>query len=537
MRTGLHALRPSFALFVFGEALRPPDDAHGLLRAPVADPGRRPFRARRARRSSWHSGLAALAPRLTVSQWMAFARAPGRAALSRASHGSASGAPGAYYGSTRATMWVAHVGGRSGEGLGRSVRPSGPPLTIACADVGSRARRSARSPCASGTAARGGHRAQAAGARARARGRHGGRLLGARRAHHRRRLARAEDAAAAARLEQGERHRGHGHARGARLRVAAPRIGGPPRGRRRPRADRPLAGRAALPGSLRARQSGVRALDENEKRTFSELCRKLPPRAPRRGGDGPPASARTRACSARWARGSPSSRDDIPAATLSERPRATWPSAVRAQQRGCNRHAAGACGGLGLRHDHDLLDAAAVDVALEPLGGLDGRRAERRDSVVAGHRHRLAVLEHRRRRADLADRVDEPADHVERGLAAAEHEGGRVERADGAHDALRREVEGEQQRAEAGAAQAQLERLHVQRLDVEPRARVEQEHALRAARRRHHAPGCVQPAGGPAAARARARPRGPRARRPARARAGAPPRPCAPRSGRRGSPP
>ena len=123
--------------------------------------------------------------------------------------------------------------------------------------------------------------------------------------------------------------------------------------------------------------------------------------------------------------------------------------------------------------------------------------------MVAGDRHGLAVLEHRRRRADLADRVDEPADHLEGGLAAAEHEGDRVERADGADDALRREVEGEQQRAEAGAAQAQLERLHVKRLHVEPRARVEQEHALRAARRRNHAPGCVEPAGGPASASSR----------------------------------
>ena len=66
-----------------------------------------------------------------------------------------------------------------------------------------------------------------------------------------------------------------------------------------------------------------------------------------------------------------------------------------------------------------------------------------------------------RGRADLADRVDEPADHLERGLAAAEDEGDRVERPDGAHDALGREVEGEQQRAEPCAAQAELERLDV----------------------------------------------------------------------------
>ena len=58
--------------------------------------------------------------------------------------------------------------------------------------------------------------------------------------------------------------------------------------------------------------------------------------------------------------------------------------------------------------------------------------------MVAGDRHGLAVLEDRSGGADLADRVDEPADHVERGLAAAEHEGDGVERADGAHDALGR---------------------------------------------------------------------------------------------------
>ena len=52
----------------------------------------------------------------------------------------------------------------------------------------------------------------------------------------------------------------------------------------------------------------------------------------------------------------------------------------------------------------------------------------------------------------------------------------------------------------------------MERLDVEPRARVEQEHALRAARRRHDAPRGVQPARSPSEARARARPRGCRAR-------------------------
>ena len=104
-----------------------------------------------------------------------------------------------------------------------------------------------------------------------------------------------------------------------------------------------------------------------------------------------------------------------------------------------------------------LLQAAGVHVLLEPLGRLGGHRAQRRDGVVARDRHRLAVLEHGRRRADLANGVDQPAQHLERGLAAAEDERGRVDRPHGAGDALGREVEGQQQRPEARAADGQLE--------------------------------------------------------------------------------
>ena len=64
---------------------------------------------------------------------------------------------------------------------------------------------------------------------------------------------------------------------------------------------------------------------------------------------------------------------------------------------------------------------------LEPLHGLRGPRAERRDAVLARDGHRLAVLEHRAGGAHLAHGVDEPADHLEGGLAAAEHERGGVE--------------------------------------------------------------------------------------------------------------
>ena len=120
--------------------------------------------------------------------------------------------------------------------------------------------------------------------------------------------------------------------------------------------------------------------------------------------------------------------------------------------------------------------------------------------MLAGHRHRLAILEHGARRADLAHGVDKTADHLEGGLAAAEHERGRIDRADGAHDALRRKVEREQQGPEAGAAQAQLECLHVERLQVEARARVEEQNTLWPAGGRHHAARRVQPSRGPAAA-------------------------------------
>ena len=119
--------------------------------------------------------------------------------------------------------------------------------------------------------------------------------------------------------------------------------------------------------------------------------------------------------------------------------------------------------------------------------------------MVAGDGHRLAVLEHRGGRADLANRVDQTAQHLERGLAAAEDERGRVDGAHGAGDALGREVEAQQQGAEAGAADGQLQGLHVQRLVVEPLGRVEQDHALGAGGGRHDAAGGVQPAGGPAA--------------------------------------
>ena len=61
----------------------------------------------------------------------------------------------------------------------------------------------------------------------------------------------------------------------------------------------------------------------------------------------------------------------------------------------------------------------------------------------------------------------------------------RVERAQGAAEAALGEAGGKQQDAQAGAAQEELQRLHVDGLDAERRAGVEQQHALvRGSRRR-----------------------------------------------------
>src|SRR5205807_3617835 len=64
---------------------------------------------------------------------------------------------------------------------------------------------------------------------------------------------------------------------------------------------------------------------------------------------------------------------------------------------------------------------------------------------------------------------------------------------------LLREGDGEKKDAEPGPPQPQLERLHLQALQTEPRAGVEQKDALGPRRRRADPTGRVQPAGGPAA--------------------------------------
>ena len=133
--------------------------------------------------------------------------------------------------------------------------------------------------------------------------------------------------------------------------------------------------------------------------------------------------------------------------------------------------------------------------------------------------------------------VDEAPERVERGAAAGEHDGARLERVQRAAEAARVERQRQGQDAQAATAQAQLERLRVQGVHVARRAGVEDEHAVLAGGGGRDARGRGQPAGGPAPREAvlgrGALPRG----RGSRRRAGAPPRRCARPSAPRGSPP
>src|SRR6185503_15901603 len=76
---------------------------------------------------------------------------------------------------------------------------------------------------------------------------------------------------------------------------------------------------------------------------------------------------------------------------------------------------------------------------------------------------------------------------------------GRLEGAHRASDAFLGQADRKHQDAEAGAPQRELERLDVERLDVEQWARVEQEDAVVTRGRRHDALDRVHPAGRPAA--------------------------------------
>ena len=106
---GLHKLRPSYSLFVsaklYSRRMMRSDYFGHMSRIPVAS------RWRAAGETlAWHSGWR-LSPRRTVGQWMA-SSSHRAVLLSRRFTRIGVGRTRGNYGSTRATMWVAHVGRR-----------------------------------------------------------------------------------------------------------------------------------------------------------------------------------------------------------------------------------------------------------------------------------------------------------------------------------------------------------------------------------------------------------------------------------------
>jgi uncharacterized protein YkwD len=106
---GLHKLRPSYSLFVsaklYSRRMMRSDYFGHMSRIPVAS------RWRTAGETlAWHSGWR-LSPRRTVGRWMA-SSSHRAVLLSRRFTRIGVGRTRGNYGSTRATMWVAHVGRR-----------------------------------------------------------------------------------------------------------------------------------------------------------------------------------------------------------------------------------------------------------------------------------------------------------------------------------------------------------------------------------------------------------------------------------------
>src|SRR4051794_22098464 len=104
----------------------------------------------------------------------------------------------------------------------------------------------------------------------------------------------------------------------------------------------------------------------------------------------------------------------------------------------------------------------SLDETAYPAYRLGRGFARRRHLVATGDRHRAAVLVQWGARAGLAHAVHEPPDRVEGCARAAEHEQRGVEGAHRARQSFLRERYRQQQYAEAGAAEDQLERLHVE---------------------------------------------------------------------------
>ena len=104
------------------------------------------------------------------------------------------------------------------------------------------------------------------------------------------------------------------------------------------------------------------------------------------------------------------------------------------------------------------------------------------------------------RACSLRSRAQRPAEHVEPGLRAADHDDVRTKGPQGAAEPPLGQLGREQQNAKPGAAQEELECLDVDPLDAQRRARVEQQNALRrGSRGGDKPPGAVQPPGRPTA--------------------------------------
>ena len=179
------------------------------------------------------------------------------------------------------------------------------------------------------------------------------------------------------------------------------------------------------------------------------------------------ASARSSDSSARWASGSPGTSCIAPGSSRrAGRGAALSDVSRRLAQR------------LPVGHRVEALEP----VQARGLGGPELAAVERADQLVDGGKRlgrqardgaRAAVGQ---RAAEVVDRdlvaadaargEDEPAERVEVGALAGEHDRARLDRVQRARRARRVEADGERQRAQAAAAQRQLERLPVERLDV-----------------------------------------------------------------------
>ena len=174
---------------------------------------------------------------------------------------------------------------------------------------------------------------------------------------------------------------------------------------------------------------------------------------------------------------SPSGTEKLSGTKGSGQPRSPTASSVRA---GCTRGSRGA-------GSDELLDRGDGAVAQARHGGGAARR-QCAAEVVDGD---LVA-------AGTPRGVDQAPERVQGGAAAGQHHGARLQRVQRPAEAGGIEPHREGQRAQAATAQAQLERLGVQRVHVARGAGVEDEHAVLARGRRRDARRRGQPARRPA---------------------------------------